>query len=349
MSIQNKSIYVSSNNELFVHNVDTPYEPGDNQAVLKVEYSGVNPADLKHGLHFGLNNRVAGYEFSGTVIKAGSGFPYAIGDVVYGSNRIGLGSPFGAHQDQMLIEGTTLIAKIPPTLPPAHAAVFSIVVRTAADALFNLLEIPFPAINSPGTPRGGGIVIWGGASAVGLSAIQLAKAAGLDPIITTASAQNHTALKELGATHCFDYRDEKVVDNINAALKATGQPLYHVFDTVVTQGAHSSTKECEAISTSPGAQFICVIPVPGNPKWTWCLASRGWTVPLPPPLKPVPAQPDWEARLKNVVLWAADNYNSLFRIPNVRVVEGTDAAIEAINLSCDGKISFEKIAIKHPL
>lgn len=73
--------------------------------------------------------------------------------------------------------------------------------QTATDALFNGLGFGIRAAGVSGTdPTGHSILIWGGASSVGLAAIQNGKAAGFSPIFATASPKNHATLKRLGAT-----------------------------------------------------------------------------------------------------------------------------------------------------
>ncbi|KAJ5055111.1 hypothetical protein J3E72DRAFT_390620 [Bipolaris maydis] len=304
MTSTNKAIYIGPQNELYATEYNNLYEPADNQGLVQVHYSGINPADLKHGIDFRMNDHISGYEFSGTIVKAGPGFPYAVGDEIFGSKRMGLGSEFGAHQDWLLAQGNSLIAKRPPTLPKEAAAVMSIVVRTAADALFNILGIPFAEIKAPGMQTKSGILIWGGGSAVGWAAIQLAKAAGISPIITTASSFHHQTLKDLGATHCFDYRDDDVVTKIQTAIDQSGQPLKFIFDSVCTKGQASSVSRCDALNTAPDAIFTGTLPVRSDKnKWIFCLAARAWDVPLPPPLGPIFANKESESRLIETVSW----------------------------------------------
>ncbi|EUC43351.1 hypothetical protein COCMIDRAFT_101114 [Bipolaris oryzae ATCC 44560] len=349
MASPNKAIYIGPQNELFATECDDLYEPADNQGLVQVHFSGINPADLKHGTDFRMNDHVCGYEFSGKVVKAGTGFPYAVGDEIFGSKKIGLGSKFGAHQDWLLAEGNSMIAKRPSTLPKEAGAVMSLVVRTAADALFNILGIPFAEIKASGTPTKSGILIWGGGSAVGWATIQIAKAAGVSPIITTASSSHHKTLKDLGATHCFDYRDDDVVAKIQSAVDQFGQPLKFIFDSVCTKGQASSASRCDAINTPPDAIFTGTLPVSSDKnKWIWCLAARAWDTNLPPPIGYIAADQEWESRLIGTVDWVAGNYGQRFRIPNLRVIQGLREGIEAIKASGEGKISFEKFAIKHP-
>lgn len=70
------------------------------------------------------------------------------------------------------------------------------------------------------TPKATGktILIWGGSSSCGSSAIQLAVAAGWN-VATTASKSNHEYVRSLGASKVFDQKDPNIVDEIKGVLK----------------------------------------------------------------------------------------------------------------------------------
>lgn len=251
--------------------------------------------------------------------------------------------------------------KIPPHVPLADAAAMTIMVRTATDALFNLLEVPFPPLSfhcgedsAPGAS--GPILIWGGASTVGFAAIQLAKAAGLKPIIVTASPHNHEQLRKYGADYCIDYSYKDVVERVRAIVEAHGRALRCVFDTVgIRREGYSSPALCEACATSSssdGARFVCCVPVVGNPRWRMVLATREHPIPTPGPDNTTvlyEAHPDWDRRLMQTVLWAANELGKRFFMPPIEVVKGAEAGVRAIEQSAAGKVSFKKIIIEHPL
>lgn len=109
-----------------------------------------------------------------------------------------------------------LVAAVPDSLPLANAVVLPISISTASSALFVQLKAPLPTLNPQLT--GKKILVWGGSSSVGTSAIQLARAAGLE-VITTASSANHAQVKELGATEVFDHKDPDTVDRISNLLR----------------------------------------------------------------------------------------------------------------------------------
>jgi ABC-type amino acid transport substrate-binding protein len=63
----------------------------------------------------------------------------------------------------------------------------------------------------------------------------------------------------------------------------------------------------------------------------------------------MPADEEMETRLTKVMYWAAREYGKAFRIANMSVIEGVDAALQAIQSSGEGQVQFKKLAIKHPL
>ncbi|EWY92298.1 hypothetical protein FOYG_05876 [Fusarium oxysporum NRRL 32931] len=117
---------------------------------------------------------------------------------------------------EVLFSGYTSYEDDQPLLPAnlllPDAAALTTVVQTANDALFHLFKLPLPSSGHGHIE--GTLVVWGGGTAVGMSAIQLARAVGLTSIIVTASASRHRVLREFGATQCFDYHDESVFGDL---------------------------------------------------------------------------------------------------------------------------------------
>jgi NADPH:quinone reductase-like Zn-dependent oxidoreductase len=101
-------------------------------------------------------------------------------------------------------------------LPLANAAVLPLSVSTAASGLFYQHKLPFPTLSPKATDKT--ILLWGGSSSCGSSAIQLAVAAGYK-VATTAGIANHEYVKSLGATYVFDHKDPNVIEEILKVLK----------------------------------------------------------------------------------------------------------------------------------
>lgn len=110
------------------------------------------------------------------------------------------------------------MSAVPDSLPLANAAVLPLSLSTAAAGLFVDLDLPLPSLN-PQKCVDKKILIWGGSSSCGSSAIQLAVAAGYT-VATTASAANHDYVKALGADDelVFDHHDPDVEERIAAVL-----------------------------------------------------------------------------------------------------------------------------------
>jgi hypothetical protein len=111
---------------------------------------------------------------------------------------------------------------------------------------------------------------------------------------------------------------------------------------------------CEEFAVDETVAFACTLPQPQNPRWKMVLATRNVDFPFPKPgggMLMVKANPEWQAKIDGTLAWCLSHYGSDrgFVIPHIRVVNGADDAIRALKFVADGKSSFEKVAIKHPL
>ncbi|EDK39569.2 hypothetical protein PGUG_03667 [Meyerozyma guilliermondii ATCC 6260] len=93
--------------------------------------------------------------------------------------------------------------------------------------------------------KGKSILIWGGATATGVLAIQIAKLAFGLKVITTASKKNHEYLKSLGADAVFDYNDSNVVEAIKSEA---GDSIAYALDTVANTDTFQKTYDATANS-----------------------------------------------------------------------------------------------------
>lgn len=114
-----------------------------------------------------------------------------------------------------------LASPIPEHMTLEQAVVLPLAVSTACSGLYpkNLLNFPLPSAIKV-EKSGKMILIWGGASSVGATAIQLAVASGVT-VVTTASFANHELVKSLGAEHVFDYKSPTVIWDIVKILERT--------------------------------------------------------------------------------------------------------------------------------
>ena len=191
-------------------------EPKENEALVRVIASGVNPADPltlsgKYAREFGTHlPLIPGYDIAGIVEKTGANITkLKIGEAVYGYPTFG-----GGWADYVTVKEYEVAAK-PKSLNFVEAAAVPMGALTAWQALVDTAHL------HPGQT----ILIHGGSGGVGSFAVQIAKARGAR-VIATASTANQDLLKQLGADVAIDYmktRFEEVAKDVDAVLDPVGK------------------------------------------------------------------------------------------------------------------------------
>lgn len=153
------------------------------------------------------------------------------------------------------------VSPIPGSLKYENAVVLPLAISTAAAGLYqkNYLELPYPTVASHAKPIGKTILIWGGSSSVGGTAIQLAVASGLE-VISTASERNFEFVKALGAKHVLDYSTSSVVHDILHLLK--GKELVGAYDAISSPETINAT--AEILSRAGGGKIVTVLTPPAK-------------------------------------------------------------------------------------
>lgn len=97
--LSHKALYINTTNyEPAVRTIDTKYVPDHDQALIRVKFSAINPADIRH-IYMGLDEPVSGLEWTGTVEEAGEASKFQVGDRAFGITMTG-----GSHQDYLLTD-----------------------------------------------------------------------------------------------------------------------------------------------------------------------------------------------------------------------------------------------------
>jgi NADPH:quinone reductase-like Zn-dependent oxidoreductase len=191
-------------------------QPRRGELLVRVYAAGVTPTELlwyptthsKNGDR--RSHAVPGHEFSGVVAAVGEetvGFD--IGQEVYGMNDW---FSDGALAEYCLTQPTSVAPK-PPSLTHVEAAAVPIGALTAWQGLFDRARLQ----------AGERVLVHGGAGAVGVFAIQLARFRDAQ-VTATASARNLAFVSQLGAAQVIDYRAVRFEDNV--------RDMDVVFDTV---------------------------------------------------------------------------------------------------------------------
>jgi NADPH:quinone reductase-like Zn-dependent oxidoreductase len=217
---------------------DPMAEPGD--VIVDVYAASVNAADSKvrRGAYGNLPfPHILGRDFSGVISAVGTGVDVLkVGDAVFGVTERGVE---GAYAEKLAIKAA-IVAKKPQQLSHVEAAAMGLISLTALWALEESAQL------KPGET----ILIQGGAGGVAGFAIQLAKHIGAT-VITTASAENHDYVRQLGADQVIDYHTED--------FTRVASPCAVVFDTVggeVQVGSYDVLK--------PGGRLVWIAAAPAG-------------------------------------------------------------------------------------
>jgi 2-desacetyl-2-hydroxyethyl bacteriochlorophyllide A dehydrogenase len=179
-------------------------EPEDEEVLIKVMASSVNPVDWK--MTSGVMQQMSplqfpfipGFDCSGLVTAVGKDVSRVkVGDQVWTdvASRTG-GRPgklkLGAYAEYVAVKENKVSLK-PSNLSYEEAAVVPLVGLTALQGLRKAEAV-----------EGSSILVLGGSAAVGIAAIQIGKAKGMN-IYTTCSTKNVDFVKGLGADEVIDY------------------------------------------------------------------------------------------------------------------------------------------------
>jgi NADPH:quinone reductase-like Zn-dependent oxidoreductase len=179
--------------------------PGANEVLVQVYAAGITPTELQW--YPTLHNKdgsdrkgaIPGHEFSGAVAALSAGAKgFSVGDEVFGLNDW---FADGATAQYCVADASGITRK-PASLTHAEAAAVPIGALTA-----------WQGLERARLQAGQRILVQGGAGAVGVFVIQMARLRGAH-VITTASAQNLEFVRRLGAERAIDYADGRVEDQV---------------------------------------------------------------------------------------------------------------------------------------
>ncbi len=209
-------------------------EPKENEVLVRVIASGVNPADPlivsgKYAKEFGTHlPLIPGYDVAGIIEKRGAKITkLKVGDSVYSYVLWG----GGWAEYAVMTEGEAAIK--PASLDYIQAAAVPLTALTAWQALIDAAKLT----------AGQTVLIHGGSGGVGSMAIQIAKARGAK-VIATASTPNQDLLKQLGADVAIDYTKTKFEDfakDVDVVLDPIGRDTLARSYALVKKGGFIAT------------------------------------------------------------------------------------------------------------
>jgi NADPH:quinone reductase-like Zn-dependent oxidoreductase len=190
-------------------------QPKENEVLVRVMASGVNPADPlivsgKYAKEFGTHlPLIPGYDIAGIVVKSGAKVTkIKTGASVYAYVL------WGGGWAEYVVATEGEAAPKPKSLTYIEAAAVPLAALTAWQALIDASQLS----------AGQTVLVHGGSGGVGSFAVQIAKTRGAK-VIATASTANQDLLKELGADVAIDYtktKFEDVAKDVDVVLDTVG-------------------------------------------------------------------------------------------------------------------------------
>lgn len=196
-----------------------PPRPQAGEAVLRLHYAAVNPADrylaerqypakptLPH---------VLGRDGMGEVVAVGP----AVTGVAVGDRRIVLRGEVGVTRPGTFAEQVAVpvdsLAELPPGWSEMEAGSAALVYLTAYQALTAWSDLPGTSI----------VLVTGASGGVGVAAVQLARALGHDVVALSRDEGKRARLRDLGASLCVDPAHGDWVAQVKQALAPRGVAL----------------------------------------------------------------------------------------------------------------------------
>lgn len=189
-------------------------EPGAGEVRVRVHASGINPSDVKRRL--GQREQtpyprvIPHSDGAGVVDAVGPGVAtLRPGDRVWihGAQR---GRPFGTAAEYVALP-LELLTALPATTSFAEGAALGVPGLTAYRAVF-----------ADGPVAGQDVLVTGGAGAVGLYALQMAKLSGARVLTTVSSPEKAALARAAGADVIIDYKTEDVAARVRDATQGRG-------------------------------------------------------------------------------------------------------------------------------
>ncbi|KAK7695386.1 hypothetical protein QCA50_000022 [Cerrena zonata] len=254
----------------FDKDAPVPSKLKQGEVLVKVQAAALNPVDYKllgmlpnliANRPYPMANDIAG------VVVASADSKFAVGDEVFGTVWLQAQrkEQQGALAEYVRIAATS-IAKRPKDIKPTEAAGISMVAVTASVGLFQHGNL------QPGQ----NVFISGGSTAVGLAAIQFAKAIGCK-VTVTGSGPKEEMLRTLGADEFMDYTKGPVYDRL---IENPPSPKFDIiFDTVGS--VDPKLFSLSEAYLAPDGTFLSVGPQPEGSGKLGQLANFFWTVSRP--------------------------------------------------------------------
>ncbi|HEU0100568.1 MAG TPA: NAD(P)H-quinone oxidoreductase [Allosphingosinicella sp.] len=185
-------------------------EPGADEVLIRVSAAGVNRPDVMQRLGFypppaGAPS-IPGLEVAGTVVDTGPGAAREL----YGSPVCAL-VPGGGYAEYVVAHADICLP-VPGGFSMVEAAALPETFFTVWSNLFQ----------RGGAKAGDTVLVHGGTSGIGTTAILLGRVFGLTVVVTAGSSEKCARALEIGAAHAIDYKARDFVEEVKAITGGQG-------------------------------------------------------------------------------------------------------------------------------
>ncbi|KAH3682317.1 hypothetical protein WICPIJ_006732 [Wickerhamomyces pijperi] len=232
-------------------------EPNEHQIRIKTVAFAANPTDWIHiAYQQGVAGDLIGSDCSGVVEKVGSKVTgFKVGDIVSTFCHGGYCKERGTFTEYVIADPSVTLRyasvndKVLPVGETQHGHIQTY--EGAASVTLALVTSVLSMagnLNAQPEDKGKYILIWGGATATGVIAIQVAKLGFGLRVVTVASPKHSEFLRSIGADLVFDYRDPNVNEKIS---QATNGEIRYVFDIIAEKTTFQAAYSAYKTATGP--------------------------------------------------------------------------------------------------
>ena len=209
-------------------------QPASGQVLIRVQAAGVNRSDIHQrqgGYGSDPTGQIPGLELAGIIEQCGPNISrWKVGDAVCALLS------GGGYAEYVSVDERHCLP-VPPNLTLVEAASLPETVLTVWSTVFQWAHLK----------SGENLLVHGGSSGIGLTAMQLAKAFGANAYATAGSDEKCAACEQAGAVKCVNYK----TDDFEQALSEIG--IHVILDMV---GGDYTPKNLRLLATDGRLMFI---------------------------------------------------------------------------------------------
>ncbi|XXH02068.1 hypothetical protein Hte_008433 [Hypoxylon texense] len=333
------------------HDRPLPPLPTPYHVRVRVLAVGLNPTDYKMVTHFYMEGNTAGCDFCGIVQDAGSQSLCAVGTRVTGADfPYRPANPYNGAFAEYAVADSRHLLVIPEHMASVQAAAIGAIGwGTAALAISDPEALNLPGLPSKPAQKPIPVLVYGGATATGIIAIQMLKLSGYNPI-AVCSEKSAPFVMKLGCIGTASYTSPTCAQEIKKL--AGGVPIKHALDCITDA---ESAAICFGSLSRVGGRYACLEAIPEawitrravTVKVVMGFEGQNYDVDLGHPIYSRKANPALHAVASR---WAHElqpfvSSEKLLTQPIREIEGGFEGVITALEMLQSGEVKGEKLVV----